>query len=40
KCPNCGSTNTTLQSPFGPALCRAIYYCNDCRQAFEQFKPL
>jgi ring-1,2-phenylacetyl-CoA epoxidase subunit PaaD len=40
KCPNCGSTNTTLQSPFGPALCRAIYYCTDCRQAFEQFKPL
>lgn len=39
-CPNCGSTNTTLRSPFGPALCRAIYYCNECRQAFEQFKPL
>lgn len=40
QCPNCGSTNTTLRTPFGPALCRAIYYCNDCRQAFEQFKPL
>ncbi len=40
ECPLCGSTNTTLRSPFGPALCRAIYYCNDCHQAFEQFKPL
>lgn len=39
-CPHCGSTNTTLRSPFGPALCRAIYICNDCHQAFEQFKPL
>ncbi|MCS6999828.1 MAG: 1,2-phenylacetyl-CoA epoxidase subunit PaaD [Bacteroidota bacterium] len=39
-CPYCGSTNTQLRTPFGPALCRAIYYCNDCRQAFEQFKPL
>jgi len=40
QCPLCGSSNTTLRSPFGPALCRAIYYCNDCRQSFEQFKPL
>lgn len=40
QCPHCGSTNTTLRTPFGPALCRAIYFCHDCRQAFEQFKPL
>ena len=39
-CPRCNSTNTTLKNPFGPTLCRAIYYCNDCREAFEQFKPL
>jgi ring-1,2-phenylacetyl-CoA epoxidase subunit PaaD len=39
-CPQCGSSNTTLRSPFGPALCRALYYCNDCHQAFEQFKPI
>ena len=39
-CPHCGSTNTTLQNSFGPTLCRAIYTCNDCREPFEQFKPL
>jgi ring-1,2-phenylacetyl-CoA epoxidase subunit PaaD len=39
-CPFCESTNTTLQSPFGPTLCRSIHYCNSCSQAFEQFKPL
>jgi ring-1,2-phenylacetyl-CoA epoxidase subunit PaaD len=39
-CPRCGSRHTTLESPFGPTLCRAIAYCRDCRQPFEQFKPL
>ncbi|MCS6965933.1 MAG: phenylacetate-CoA oxygenase subunit PaaJ [Candidatus Kapabacteria bacterium] len=40
ECPYCGSTDTVLQTPFGPTLCRAIYYCNTCRQAFEHFKPV
>lgn len=39
-CPYCGSLNTSLQNSFGPTLCRAIFTCNDCRQPFEQFKPL
>lgn len=39
-CPLCDSTNTTLESIFGPTLCRAIHYCNTCRQSFEQFKPV
>ena len=39
-CPRCDSTNTELKNPFGPTLCRAIYYCHDCKEAFEQFKPL
>lgn len=39
-CPRCGNSNTELRNTFGPTLCRAIYYCNDCREAFEQFKPL
>ncbi|QCR22924.1 1,2-phenylacetyl-CoA epoxidase subunit PaaD [Pontibacter sp. SGAir0037] len=39
-CPYCNSTNTTLRTPFGPTLCRSMHYCNDCRQMFEQFKPL
>lgn len=39
-CPYCNSANTVMQSPFGPTLCRSIHYCNDCSQAFEQFKPI
>ncbi len=40
KCPRCNGTNTVMKSPFGPTLCRSLHYCNDCREAFEQFKPL
>lgn len=40
ECPLCGSTNTVLKSPFGPTLCRSLHYCNDCLNAFEQFKPV
>jgi ring-1,2-phenylacetyl-CoA epoxidase subunit PaaD len=40
ECPLCGSKNTELRNSFGPTLCRAIHYCNNCKQAFEQFKPL
>ena len=40
KCPFCDSENTELKSPFGPTLCRSLHYCNNCMQAFEQFKPL
>jgi ring-1,2-phenylacetyl-CoA epoxidase subunit PaaD len=39
-CPYCGSMNTTLDNPFGPTLCRAIFHCDNCHQPFEQFKPL
>lgn len=39
-CPYCNSTNTELKTPFGPTLCRAMHYCNNCQQAFEQFKPV
>ena len=39
-CPYCGSRNTTLDNPFGPTLCRAIFHCDDCRQPFEQFKTI
>lgn len=39
-CPYCRSRNTTLENPFGPTLCRAIYHCADCRQPFEAFKPI
>ena len=39
-CPYCGSRDTALENPFGPTPCRAIFYCNHCRQPFEQFKPV
>lgn len=39
-CPRCDGTNTEMKSPFGPTLCRSLYYCHDCKEAFEQFKPL
>ncbi|MEO1052440.1 MAG: 1,2-phenylacetyl-CoA epoxidase subunit PaaD [Bacteroidota bacterium] len=39
-CPYCGSENTEMKTPFGPTLCRSIHYCNNCHQAFEQFKPI
>lgn len=40
QCPFCGSWRGTLENAFGPSLCRAIYYCGDCRQPFEQFKSV
>ena len=40
KCPYCESRNTIVKSPFGPTLCRSLHYCNNCLQAFEQFKPV
>lgn len=38
KCPFCSSGHTTLTSQFGSTACKALYYCNDCRQPFELFK--
>ncbi len=40
KCPLCESSDTELKTPFGPTLCRSIHYCNNCLNAFEQFKPV
>lgn len=39
-CPRCGSANTSLRNSFGTTPCRMIYTCNDCKEPFEQFKPL
>ena len=38
-CPFCGSTDLILENPFGPTLCRAVYYCRACRNPVERFKP-
>ncbi|MFN8476145.1 MAG: 1,2-phenylacetyl-CoA epoxidase subunit PaaD [Anaerolineae bacterium] len=40
RCPYCGSSDTVMENPFGPTLCRALHYCNSCQQPFEQFKAL
>jgi len=40
ECPRCSGTRTEIKNVFGPTLCRSIHYCLDCREAFEQFKPL
>lgn len=39
-CPRCNNSNTEMKNLFGPTLCRSIHYCFDCKEAFEQFKPL
>lgn len=40
RCPYCDSRRVVLENAFGPTLCRAIYYCTDCRQPFERFKAV
>jgi len=37
-CPFCGSTETELESAFGPTLCRSTHFCRTCRNPFEAFK--
>jgi ring-1,2-phenylacetyl-CoA epoxidase subunit PaaD len=39
-CPYCGSADTALENLFGPTLCRTLFWCNRCRQPFEQFKSV
>ena len=37
-CPYCGSTETAMESAFGPTPCRAQHFCRSCRNPFEGFK--
>ncbi len=39
-CPFCESARTELRSQFGATACKAFYFCNECRQPFEYFKPI
>jgi ring-1,2-phenylacetyl-CoA epoxidase subunit PaaD len=39
-CPFCDGRHTRMENPFGPTLCRAIFYCPDCKQPFEHFKAV
>jgi ring-1,2-phenylacetyl-CoA epoxidase subunit PaaD len=40
RCPFCAGADVAMDSAFGPALCRSLFYCRTCRQPFEAFKPI
>jgi ring-1,2-phenylacetyl-CoA epoxidase subunit PaaD len=40
RCPYCASGRVAMDNAFGPTLCRSLFYCRDCRQPFEAFKPI
>ncbi|HEX5591513.1 MAG TPA: 1,2-phenylacetyl-CoA epoxidase subunit PaaD [Candidatus Limnocylindrales bacterium] len=40
RCPYCRSGRVAMDSAFGPTQCRSLFYCRDCRQPFEAFKPV
>ncbi|HEX2869181.1 MAG TPA: 1,2-phenylacetyl-CoA epoxidase subunit PaaD [Ignavibacteriales bacterium] len=37
-CPYCDSGDTVLRSRFGSTACKALYFCNSCKEPFEYFK--
>ncbi len=39
-CPFCNSTETELDSQFGPTRCRSIFYCRACKNSFEHMKRI
>jgi ring-1,2-phenylacetyl-CoA epoxidase subunit PaaD len=39
-CPRCGSRRTEQRSEFGSTACKALWFCNDCAEPFEFFKPI
>jgi ring-1,2-phenylacetyl-CoA epoxidase subunit PaaD len=39
-CPYCGSSQTQLESAFGPTRCKMIYYCDACGSSFEHMKTV
>lgn len=38
QCPRCNSYHTKLLSQFASTACKALYQCNDCKEAFDYFK--
>ena len=38
ECPFCNATETKITSAFGSTACKALHYCNNCHQPFEEFK--
>lgn len=39
-CPKCGKKDTKKISEFGSTACKALYFCNNCKDPFEYFKCL
>ena len=40
RCPWCKSSHTSPRSEFGSTACKALWWCDDCRQPFEAFKAI
>jgi len=40
RCPYCTSMNTERKSEFGSTACKAIWFCRNCAQPFEEFKAI
>lgn len=40
RCPYCKSYDTQQRSVFGSTACKSIWFCNECRQPFEEFKAI
>lgn len=40
RCPYCKSMHTERKSEFGSTACKAIWFCRECRQPFEEFKAI
>jgi ring-1,2-phenylacetyl-CoA epoxidase subunit PaaD len=40
RCPYCKSHDTEQKSVFGSTACKSIWFCNQCRQPFEEFKAI
>jgi len=38
QCPRCNSYHTKRISEFGSTACKALYQCQDCKEAFDYFK--
>lgn len=39
-CPFCDSHANVLENLFASTSCRSLYYCRECRNPFEAFKPI
>ena len=40
RCPRCASVHTSLISEYGSTACKAMYQCEDCKEAFCYFKVI